>query len=180
MRITSGALRGRPLAAPPGRTTRPTTDRTRQALFNLTTARLGLDGARVLDLFAGSGALGLDALSRGAARAVFVETDAAALRALAENVRALDLAARADVVRADVFSFLRRATEAFDLVLADPPYDHGRIADLPALVRPLVAPGGLFALEHDARHAFDTDPALVTARRYGPTVVSLFRGTGDG
>ena len=174
MRITGGALRGRPLAAPPGRATRPTTDRTRQAVFNLVGARMGLGGARVLDLFAGSGALGLDALSRGAAHATFVETDPAALRALAANVRTLGLDARARTVRADVFAFLHRAPGPFDLVLADPPYGLARLPDLPDLMLPLVAPDGLLVLEHDARHGFDAHPALVTARTYGPTVVSLF------
>src|SRR3954465_7399669 len=120
MRIVAGRWGGRTLHAPRGRSTRPTSDRVREALFSI----LGpLDGARVLDLFAGSGALGLEALSRGAAAATFVERERLALRALRDNVA--DLGADAEVVAADARVFLRAARERgaqYDLVFLDPPY----------------------------------------------------------
>src|SRR3954468_19260619 len=118
MRIVAGRWRGRRLVAPPGRTTRPTSDRVREALFSI----LGpLDGERVLDLYAGSGAVGLEALSRGAAEATLVERDPAALRALRANVEALGADAR--VIAGDVAAFLRSAAQAdghYDLVFLDP------------------------------------------------------------
>lgn len=177
MRVVGGALARRPLEAPKGRQTRPTTDRVREALFSLIGSRLDLGGAVVLDLFAGSGALGIEALSRGAARATFVERHGPTLAVARRNAEALGLTDRSAFARADVVAVLRRPpAERFDLVLADPPYDAPALPDLPALARPHLAEGGLFALEHDARHAFDAEPGWLLSRTYGRTVVSLFEG----
>jgi len=174
MRIIGGQYRGRTLRAPKGRDVRPTTDRVREALFNLLAARRALDGARVLDLFAGTGALGLEALSRGAASALFIEQHAPTLRLAQQN--AADLAIeRAAFLRADAIAFLRRpSAERYDLAFADPPYDLPALPGLPDLARPHLAPGGLFALEHDAHHDFSAHPALVLTRAYGQTVLSIF------
>ncbi len=120
MRVVAGELGGRRLVAPPGTSTRPTTDRVREAVFNSLGSAGVLDGAIVVDLFAGSGAIGIEALSRGAARCVFVERDRAALRALEENLDALDLGDRARVVAAD--AVVAAATIDADIVFADPPY----------------------------------------------------------
>ncbi len=143
MRVIAGHLGGRRLGAPPGRTTRPTSDRVREALFSMLG---GLDGLAVLDLFAGSGALGIEALSRGARRAVFVERDAGALAALRANLAALGLEEQRAQVRAgDALRALRAAAaraETYDLVFLDPPYRHatrlGRDCSelLPALLEP--------------------------------------------
>ena len=125
MRIIAGDWRGRKLTAPAGDTTRPTADRTRETLFSMLVSRLGsFDGLSVADLFAGSGALGLEALSRGAARCTFVEQDAAALKALKANVAALEAGTRADVRASSVLS-LGPAKEPLDLLLLDPPYNSG-------------------------------------------------------
>lgn len=125
MRIISGEWRGRKLVAPAGDATRPTADRTRETLFSMLTSRLGsFDGLAVADLFAGSGALGLEALSRGAASALFVEQDAKALDAIRANVRTLDAGARA-TVRAGSVLALGVARAPLDLVLIDPPYRTG-------------------------------------------------------
>ena len=125
MRIIAGDWRGRKLVAPQGDTTRPTADRTRETLFSMLVSRLGsFDGLSVADLFAGSGALGLEALSRGAARCTFVEQDAAALKALKANVAALEAGTRADVRASSVLS-LGPAKEPLDLLLLDPPYNSG-------------------------------------------------------
>lgn len=175
MRIVGGRLARRPLRAPKGDRTRPTTDRVREALFNLLGARIDLEGARVLDLFAGSGALGLEALSRGAAHVTFVERHGPTLGVARANARDLEVADRAAFSRADALAVLRRQPAGpFGLVVADPPYDLAELPDLPALVRPHLAPGGLLALEHDARHTFDGAPGHVLSRAYGRTVVSLF------
>lgn len=125
MRIIAGQWRSRPLVAPQGDTTRPTADRTRETLFSMLTSRLGsFEGLTVADLFAGSGALGLEALSRGAANAVFVEQDAAALRALRTNIANLRAQAQCDV-RASSALALGPAREPVDLLLMDPPYGTG-------------------------------------------------------
>jgi 16S rRNA (guanine966-N2)-methyltransferase len=123
MRVIAGRLRGRPLIAPKGATTRPTADRTREALFSSLTSRIGsFDGLTVADLFAGSGALGIEALSRGAASCLFVEQDRAALDALRANLAKLDLRAE---VRATSVMALGPAPAPFDLILMDPPYGTG-------------------------------------------------------
>ena len=181
MRVTGGALARRTLEAPKGRHTRPTTDRVREALFNLVGSRLDLEGAAVLDLFAGSGALGVEALSRGAASALFVERHGPTLAVARRNAEALGLAARSAFVRADALAVVRRSpAERYGLVLADPPYGLDALPEIPALARPHLAPGGLLALEHDARHAFDAAPGWLLSRAYGRTVVSLFEGRGEG
>lgn len=125
LRIIAGQWRGRKVSAPVGDTTRPTADRTRETLFSMLVSRIGdFEGLTVADLFAGSGALGIEALSRGAASCVFVEQDAAALRALRANIAALRAAPQADVRAGSVLS-LGPAKVPFDLILLDPPYKSG-------------------------------------------------------
>lgn len=125
LRIIAGEWRGRKLQTPPGDATRPTAGRTRETLFSMLTSRLGsFEGLFVADLFAGSGALGLEALSRGAAEAVFVEQEAAALQALGANIAALRAQARCDVRAASVTA-LGPVARAADLLLLDPPYETG-------------------------------------------------------
>lgn len=174
MRIIGGTFRGHPLRAPKG-PTRPTTDRTREAIFNLVQSRLPLHEARVLDVFAGSGALGLEALSRGAAHATFVEQAGAALRTIRQNADTLGVADRCSVQRADALRFLSSSPGVrYDLVFADPPYALTELERLPGLLLPLVAPEGLLVLEHGADVRFDDEPGLEMSRAYGQTVVSLF------
>lgn len=125
MRIIAGQWRGRKLAAPQGDTTRPTADRTRETLFSMLLSRLGsFDGLTVADLFAGSGALGLEALSRGAASCIFVEQDAPAIRALRANIANLHAQAQSDVRASSVLT-LGPAKAPLDLILLDPPYGTG-------------------------------------------------------
>ncbi|MEE4452599.1 16S rRNA (guanine(966)-N(2))-methyltransferase RsmD [Novosphingobium resinovorum] len=125
LRIIAGEWRGRKLAAPEGDTTRPTADRTRETLFSMLVSRLGdFEGLKVADLFAGSGALGLEALSRGAAHCLFVDQDAGAIRAIRKNIANLQAQPRSDVRASSVMS-LGTAKEPLDLVLLDPPYDTG-------------------------------------------------------
>jgi len=148
MRIVAGEWRGRKLVAPEGKQTRPTADRMRETLFSMLSSRLGsFEGLRVADLYAGSGALGLEALSRGAAHATLVEIDGAALRAIDANVTSLGAAARISM-RAMSATALP-ATQPYDLVFADPPYDPGSasaVADAVAAAGWL-APGGWMAIE---------------------------------
>ncbi len=125
MRIVAGQWRGRKIFAPPGDTTRPTADRTRETLFSMLTSRLGtFEGLSVADLFAGSGALGLEALSRGSASCIFVEQDPPAIRALRQNIATLG-AQRVSDVRASSATTLAPAKQPLDLILMDPPYGTG-------------------------------------------------------
>jgi len=181
MRVTGGRLGGRRLAAAPSGV-RPTADRVREALF----ARLGdLDGACVLDLYAGTGALGIEALSRGAERVVFVERSRASLAVLRGNLDALELADATRVVAGDVRAALRRLArdaERFDLVLADPPYADRALAEPLALLGDsgLLRPGATLVIERSRRHPLPAVPGLVSqqACRYGDTELEWLTWTG--
>jgi 16S rRNA (guanine966-N2)-methyltransferase len=170
MRIVAGEWGGRRIEAPPGRDTRPTTDRVREAWMSAVAD--AIPGARVLDLFAGSGALGLEALSRGAERATFVESGAPALRALRANLAALDAEDRAAVVRGDAMRYLAGlSSDAFDLAFADPPY--GRDLAAGVVRRFLETPfARLLCVEH---RVSDPLPRVEGARerRYGDTVLTF-------
>lgn len=177
MRVVAGRFGGRTLKAPPGRDTRPTSDRVREALFSM----LGpLDGARVLDLYAGSGALGIEALSRGAAHVTLVERAAAAQRVIAANLEALGVAGdEARLVRGSAAAALRDASargEAYDLVLLDPPYRdaQGLGRELsPSLLR-VLTPQGRVVAESDRRAPLDLTGLTTThERRYGDTLIRI-------
>jgi 16S rRNA (guanine966-N2)-methyltransferase len=173
MRVTGGRFGGRRLVAPRGARTRPTSDRVREALF----AVLGpLDGARVLDLFAGSGALGIEALSRGAGAATFVDSAPAAVAAVRRNLRALGI--DADVRRADARAFLRNArvrSQPYDLVLLDPPYRlaGGLGRELAELVPAVLTATGRAVTESDRRAPLELDLPLIDDRRYGDTIIRI-------
>jgi 16S rRNA (guanine966-N2)-methyltransferase len=176
MRVIAGRHGGRRLAAPAGRRTRPTSDRVREALF----AILGpLDGISVLDLFAGSGALGIEALSRGAGRAVFVERDPVAARVLAGNLAALKIAAeQGELRRGDVLAALRRARagdETYDLLFIDPPYRlaHEWGSQLSAALPAVLAPAARIVVESDRRAPLQLGMPLHTERRYGDTSIRI-------
>ena len=175
MRVIAGSRKGHTLVAPRGLATRPTSDRVRENVFNLVGP---LDDARVLDLFAGSGALGIEALSRGAASAVFVEKDPEAVRAIERNLGTLRLTG-ARVVRGDaLFTLAQEATSGakYDLVLVDPPYE--MLTEIqPKLARhipALLTPGGLVVLETDARTEPELPLPIRTSRKYGQTRVTIF------
>ena len=176
MRIVGGSARGRPLHALGGLHTRPTSDRVRQSVFDLLGQRC--DGLRVLDLYAGTGALALEALSRGAAHATLVESAAAAAKAIERNAAELGFADRATLIRGEVARALPGLSTAFDLVFADPPYAlQAAQPTLDALARlSLVAPGGRVVLEHGRREQAPSPPsgfALLDERRYGDTCITI-------
>ena len=175
MRIVAGELGGRRIVAPAGETTRPTSDRAREALFS----RLGpVDGERVLDLFAGSGALGIEALSRGAWSALLADLDRTALRALRANVEALALAERAEVVAGDFRRVLRacaRREQRFDLVFLDPPYAAlaGYSADLSKLLVPVLADAARIVIESRTGNPLAIGTPAGPPRRTGGTLVQI-------
>jgi 16S rRNA (guanine966-N2)-methyltransferase len=175
MRVIAGTYGGRRLQAPPGTDTRPTADRVREALFSVLGDRT--EDARVLDLFAGSGALGIEALSRGAKEATFVDKAAPAIRAITTNLEALG--ADATVVRAEARRFLggaSRSGRSYDLVFLDPPYrlDAALARALPAAVKAVLAPGATVVSESDRRAPLEMiDLPIEDERRYGDTLIRI-------
>jgi 16S rRNA (guanine966-N2)-methyltransferase len=195
MRVIAGTLRGRKLEAPPGMRTRPLTDRAKETLFNILGARLGLPGSlpnvRVLDLFAGSGGLGIEALSRGAASCLFVEHDRRAARVLRQNVVHVGLAATAQISAENAWTLrIPPVSDGYGLVFVDPPYreanDLLRVVDLLERVAPHLAPEGVIMFRHEARTALPVSALLllrcVDQRDIGTTRIWLLersRATDD-
>jgi 16S rRNA (guanine966-N2)-methyltransferase len=195
MRITGGTLRSRAIRAPSGPATRPTTDRVREALFGILTSAGGISGARVLDLYAGTGALAFEALSRGAEEAVVVESSREALAVLRANVASLDLGAKVRIVAGDVARAVRRLVQAparaepaavgprpFDLVFADPPWATIEAGGPGEALAALAAGGGVadegrIVLEHASRTIpLDVEGLLrLDTRRYGDTALTFYK-----
>ncbi len=173
MRIVAGELRGRRIVAPKGTNTRPTTDKARQATFNALGSLNVVVGARVADLFAGSGALGIEALSRGAAHCTFIERDRVALDALKLNIETLGLSARTSVIRGDALVHAGMVQEA-TLVLADPPYDFAKWPELlSCLTAPLVVAESDRELTSEIADCIDWQ--VIRAKRYGRAYVTFIQ-----
>jgi 16S rRNA (guanine966-N2)-methyltransferase len=173
MRVIAGVYGGRALVAPAGNETRPTSDRVREAVFSI----LGdVGGARVLDLFAGSGALAIEALSRGAGEATLVDSARPAIAAIERNLRALGI--EAEVVGQPVARFLQRARHAarqYDLVFLDPPYRHGHLLgrELTEALAPVLDADARVLTESDRRRPLELELALLDERRYGDTLIRI-------
>jgi 16S rRNA (guanine966-N2)-methyltransferase len=180
MRVITGLYKGRTIRTVDDLSVRPATDRVRQTLFNMLGTRILLEGSVVLDLFAGSGSLGIEALSRGAKRVLFVEAGRNAARLLEENLAALGCEESAEVLQTDALEYLRAAREKADLIFADPPYVFEETADIPALVfeRGLLAPGGYLLIEHSKELQFETTGhyRVGPVKRFGRTYVTFFQG----
>jgi 16S rRNA (guanine966-N2)-methyltransferase len=174
LRVIAGSKRGARLLAPHGRAVRPTSDRVREALFSI----LGeLGGARVLDLFAGSGALAIEALSRGAGDATLVDSSSVAISVIRRNLEALGLTA--EVRRQRALEFLERARmtrRQYDLVFLDPPYRHpsGLGPQLSTALAPMLAPGARVVTESDRRAPLELELRLLDERRYGDTLIRIY------
>lgn len=175
MRVVAGHLRGRRLTAPPGRGTRPTSDRVREAVFSI----LGpLGGVRVLDLFAGSGALGIEALSRGARHATFVDRDARAIAVIGRNLAALELDS-ASVHRRDALTFLEAAPGPWDLIFCDPPYDDAPhwAESLSRALPAVLSDDARIVTESASRSPLNLGVPLEFDRVYGDTRIAIHRGS---
>ncbi len=185
MRVIAGTAKGRRLRVPAGLRVRPSGARLRESAFGILAHRAAIEGARVLDLFAGIGALGIEALSRGAAALVAVEQDRDVARLLGENLEHTGLADRARVVVAPVRAALERlpADEPFDVVLMDPPYRSGLVEETLAtlVARDLIAPGGLVLVEHARSEQLGWPAALTLEleRSYGDSSITLLRRTNE-
>lgn len=173
MRIVGGEARGRTIRPVPGDSTRPTADRVRQSLFDVLGQKC--DGLLVLDLYAGTGALALEALSRGAAHATLVEQEAKACEAIRANIDALRYGERCTLIRDDVLRALRRLRGPFELVFSDPPYALRAAQATLDAVAPLLAPGARVVLEMDRREPLPARCELLDDRLYGDTRVLIVR-----
>jgi len=172
LRVIAGEAGGRRLSAPAGRRLRPTSERVREAVFASLSSQGTVEGASFLDLFAGTGAMGIEALSRGAASATFVDDDPVALATIRANLEATGLAGAATVVRSDAVRFLDGGGATFDVAVADPPYAFSGWDAVLAGLRPRT---GLAVLEAGAEIDLGLGWEAVRARRYGGTVVILAR-----
>lgn len=184
MRIIGGSARGRKLKCPRGRGTRPTPDRVRESAFSIIGDRVV--GSRILDLFAGTGAMGLEAVSRGAEKAVFIENDPAALKILEANILGCGFGRKTIVVRSPVNRFLSRGDfgDGFDVIFADPPYgsEEGTLTLMALSKHAKSLPESLVVLEHASRDTVIQPPGLqvVEKRKYGNTTLTFFRVIGRG
>ena len=182
MRVITGSARGRRLKELEGMETRPTTDRVKEGLFSA--IQFDIEGRKVLDLFAGTGQLGIECLSRGAASAVFVDRRADAVKLIRENLKLTELSDRARVVPGDAMEFLQSLGERFDLVLLDPPYAAGLLE--PALTRltafDILNPHGIIVAEHPADRTLPAVEAPYAVRRtyrYGKIALTVICRSGD-
>ena len=182
MRVITGTARGRRLGELEGMETRPTTDRVKEAMFSI--LQFDLEGRRVLDLFAGTGQLGIECLSRGAAQAVFVDRRADAVKLIRENLKVTELTDRARVVAGDSMEYLKSLREPFDIVLLDPPYAAGLLE--PAIEHlttfDILNPHGIIVAEHPADRALPpVEPPYRVRRtyRYGKIGLTLICRSGD-
>ena len=184
MRLTGGEARGRRLKVPRGRLIRPTADRVREALFDILGTRV--EGARFLDVYAGTGAVGCEALSRGAARVVFVERDRRALDLIVENLKVGSWSGVGEIVAGDARRSLRdldRRRDRFDIIFLDPPYDDATLPDVLLLAARLLPSEGALVVEHRSSRAIDVPkdagPLAFRSYRYGDTTLTVGRAAVD-
>lgn len=181
MRIITGTARGKKLEAPAGLDTRPTSEKAKEAVFSV--LQFEIEGARVLDLFAGSGQMGLEALSRGAASCVFVDSSRQAQAAVRANIGAAGFRETARLVAGDAGAFLKSCSGRFDIAFCDPPYRQEHLPSLLESIGAVMAPAGILALETaSAEPVPETAGHLARHReyRYGKTKITVYRGSAEG
>lgn len=176
MRIITGTARGRKLVAPEGRDVRPTPERVKEGIFSA--LQFDIEGRRVLDLFAGSGQLGLEALSRGAESCTFVDASDASLNLVRKNLESTALSDKAKVVRSDYAAFAAASRDMFDIVFLDPPYSAGLLMPAVKAVLPLMSDYGVIVCEHPPEVKLDEEIGgfkIAKAYRYGKVLVTVYR-----
>ncbi|MFN0158383.1 MAG: 16S rRNA (guanine(966)-N(2))-methyltransferase RsmD [Bacteroidota bacterium] len=179
MRVITGRFKGRTLKTVKDLSVRPATDRVKQTIFDMLVTRVDLDGATVLDLFAGSGGLGIEALSRGAERVVFVENGSGAVDFIEQNVRMLGCEDQTEIHETDALMYVARARGSYDVVFADPPYTFTRLPELPAIIfsAGLVKRDGYCVVEHPTSLHFDSTGQYLAGpeKKFGRTLVTFFQ-----
>jgi len=174
MRVISGSLGGRRFSPPANIPARPTTDLAREGLFNILTHLADPEGITALDLFAGTGGVSYELLSRGAASVTVVEQDATSVAFIKKTAAAFSIDHDLKIVRGDVFRFLKAAPAVYDLIFADPPYAMPQMAGLADSMIGKLRAEGLAILEHDGRHRFEQHPHFMRAKAYGDTIFTFF------
>lgn len=177
MRIITGKLKGQTIRVPKGTEVRPTTDRTKESIFNVIEARLYMDGSMILDLFAGSGNLGFEAISRGSKHLTAVEKDPVNVQNIEKNAAQLGIGDQVRAVCADVLSYLDGMAIPHHFIFCDPPYEYPFVDELvdKVLNNNWLTDEGWFIFEHDIRHDYDDHPNCFFTKRYGRTYVSMFQ-----
>jgi 16S rRNA (guanine(966)-N(2))-methyltransferase RsmD len=178
MRIVSGTLKGRRFTPPTQLKARPTTDFAKEGLFNLLANRMDLEQIHVLELFSGSGSIGLEFISRGASRVTGVEISALHASYIKKISQELGVN-NYYIQRADVFKYLEKASGTYHVVFADPPYQLKELPTLPQIIieKGLLAPNGIFILEHGREHQFENHPHFIEERKYGNVHFTFFAAT---
>lgn len=174
MRIVGGSLGGRRFNPPANIPARPTTDLAREALFNILNNAIDLEGIHALDLFGGTGGVSYELVSRGAERVTVVEQDGASVAFMKKVAAEFKIETELNIVRGDVFRFLKSTTASYDLIFADPPYALPRMGELVDVMLPRLAEDGFAILEHDTRHGFESHPQFSRAKAYGDTIFTFF------
>ena len=175
MRVITGIARGRRLVAPEGIDVRPTADKVKEAVFSA--IQFQIDGADVLDLFAGSGQMGIEALSRGARHAVFIDSSNKALRCVHENLRNTGFEKCSEVISRDSYDYIKLTAKKFDIIILDPPYRHGHIANLLPLAAKKLSDGGCIICEYEQEAEEPSAPEGMVLRKiytYGKINVAIF------
>ena len=179
MRVITGLYKGRTLKTVRDLSVRPATGRVKQTIFDMLAHRIEFDGTRVLDLFAGSGSLGIEALSRGASHATFVETNPDALEYIGQNLQTLGCDNAAEIIAMDAMHFLRRSQNQFDLVFADPPYAYEEAGNIPSIVfqDKILKRHGYLLIEHATTLTFTSTSSYQAgpAKKFGRTMVTFFQ-----
>ena len=176
MRIISGTYRGKQIHPPKNFKARPTTDFAKEGLFNILCNQLEMGELDVLDLFSGTGSITYEFVSRGARSVVAVESDPLNYRFIRSVCDTLEMD-QVSVIRGDAFRFLKNPVQPFDLVFADPPFDHPQLDEIPGLVfgSNILTEGGMLILEHPAKHQFSAHPRFLHLRKYGSVHFSFFK-----
>ncbi len=180
MRVITGTARGRRLITPEGLDTRPTTDKVKEAICS--SLQFEFPGANVIDLFAGSGQMAIEALSRGAARATLIDADQRAINCIRQNVKNCGFADQATILKSDAISFLQRTTERFDIAFLDPPYHHDILAQILPILAEKLQKNGIIVCEHEpecklSQRILHFD--LQKQKKYGKIIISVYRNTDE-
>ncbi len=177
MRIVSGTLGGRRFLPPANIPARPTTELAREGLFNILNNLIDFEGCTALELFAGTGGVSYELVSRGAASVTLVEQDASSINFIKRTAQGFGIAAQLKIIKGDAFKMLQSATAPFDFIFADPPYALANMDRLPELIfgRDLLTEEGIFVLEHDYRHGYEVHPDFLRAKKYGDTNFTFFK-----
>jgi len=181
MRIITGKFKGRTLTIPKTDKVRPTSGRTKEGIFSVIAARRYFDNLQVLDLFAGSGNLGIEAISRGATHCTFVDNEPAHISQIQKTISSFKIEESVQTLTMDTEVFFEKCSNQFDLIFADPPYDYYAMQELPDIIlqKEILAKDGWLILEHDKHNDFTEHPNCVFSKAYGRSIATIFTLSGD-